>query len=979
MNHLICEKQKRETGVRRLLCATLSTLVICTLVSWPINVQAATYPFNQPTIAISKPVNFLNGSFESPVCTVAGALAQSHPWYDMWHTPPQWYYYDETNVPGWNTTAVYNADLTKPAANQIQLCNSAYDSTAPNSGSQYAELNTDFASCLYQEIQTVPGTKLYWSFAHAPYRKDSVADSMNFVLRPVGYASLGGKYYAPLASEIQTVATSYSNGTTSWGAATNGANVAPQANGRWVNYSGVYTVPAGRTSTSFEFTAVSAGSPSIANGNFLDDIKFQTGASLIAEKAITNSSGQRIDGGYGTYSDIVTITMKITNWGETDAAPCVLTDTLWDGLQFVPGSGKVDGVTTANVSFNSSNSTVMANIGTGATAAAGGTIKGSKSMGTSGTTGKGQSVVVTYQAKITGTPGSTVKNQAKVTYNDKGYESLNSGGTTSYSTVDYGISDVKNLGVGPGNYTMDIRRPDGSISAAYDHTILTAENSYVNQFTIIDRELDGTVWYDSDADACIDWGSEWGAQTTVKMQKLGSDGITWTDATDWSGAALTMTTDDAGHYEFKGIPPGQYRVLADIIGNVRVNSWKSDTLPAEVVTPTDAQGFPDNDADWMETIYDGGTRWAVVQTLDKTSQAFTPTANTYYTENVDFAFVPVVSIEKTCKIISTGNTDPGSSASPVTVLYGDTIEYTLTVTNQSFWAEVSADSLAVYDFLPDGLTYVSSSDGSASLTPTVNEQYHYVEWQGLPAIAANGSYTITVTARVTKPNINIMNFAEVGQWDGMFTQSEHTYHHSKGLTLTISKLVKGDMADPLKTFIFNVTLGDNQSALLSGLGTTDSQYTYRDELSSTALSGGGTLTFGSTVAASLKHGQSVTFHDLPMGINYTITETGNFGYTTTLSVTDDTSNTGGTVNTSTVSGTSASGTLNNNNAAVDYSNSKTSVPPSGIILEFWPYLLAVLLGLGVGTGLIMRHTVTEKHNGRHEKRHHTDVHDDEGL
>ena len=162
-------------------------------------------------------------------------------------------------------------------------------------------------------------------------------------------------------------------------------------------------------------------------GNFLDDIKFQTGASLITEKAITNSSGQRIDGGYGAYSDIVTVTMKITNWGETDAAPCVLTDTLWDGLQFVPGSGTVTGDSGVVGNVSCSGSTVTANIGVGATTAAGGTIKGSQSMGTSGTTGKGQSVIVTYKAKITGTPGSTVKNQASVSYNDKGYESYNPG------------------------------------------------------------------------------------------------------------------------------------------------------------------------------------------------------------------------------------------------------------------------------------------------------------------------------------------------------------------------------------------------------------------------------------------------------------------------------------------------------------------------------------------------------------------------
>jgi len=944
--------------------------MIFLLVSQSTDVQAATYTFNPPTIAISKPVNFINGGFEQPVCSATTAATQHYAHYS---TTWGWYYYDESNVPGWDTTAVRAVDRAGPVANSIQLCTSTYDSTAPNSGNQYAELNTDFASCLYQNLSTTPGSKLYWSFAHAPYLKNGTPDSMSFVLRVPGYAG----WASPASGEIQTTATSYFNGTTSWGTATNGATL--QANGRWVVYSGKYTVPAGQTTTSFEFTAISAGY-NISMGNFLDDIKFQTGASLITEKAITNSSGQRIDGGYGACNDIVTVTMKITNWGETDAAPCVLSDTLWDGLQFVPGSGTVTGDSgiTGNVSF--SGSTVTARIGVGATTITGGTIKGSQSMGTSGTTGKGQSAVVTYKAKITGAPGSTVKNQASVSYNDKGYESYNPSGLISYSTVDYGISDANYLGVaGHGTYFMNMLNADGTTRVSYDHTDVSNQETYVNQFTIVDRELDGRVWFDRNQNGKIDSGEGFVA-TTVKMQKLGSDGITWTDATDWSGTALlTTTTTTGGYYSFNGILPGQYRVLAQIYsGAARSVKLKSSTLPTEVVTTTGTQGNYDNDAD-AAIIIDSGNTWQVVQTLNKTSMAYTPTANTYYTHNVDFARVPVATITKGCQIISSGNTDQGSAGSPVTVTYGDTIRYTLTVTNanNSGWMHIDAGMITVTDALPDGLIYVSST---GTVTPVVSGQN--LTWSNLPSIPSGTSYVITVTARVTKPNIDIFNTAHTLETDGAATLSNTTYHHSKGLTLTIGKLVKGDLADTKKTFTFNVTLGDSQPGLLSGLGTTDSPYTYQNDLDSTGLPGGGTITFGNAaIAVYLKHGQSVTFHDLPMGINYTINETGNSGYTPTVSISNDATN-AGAANTGSYSGTTqiTGGLLNSNNAAVNYSNTKTSVPPTGILLEFWPYILVVLLVIGVGTGLIIHRIRTKKHSSRHEGRRRRDAHDDdEGL
>lgn len=70
LKHLIWEKRNQKSFVRELLCATLSALMICTFVSQLSNVHAAAYTFQQPTIAISEPVNFIDANFENPVCSV---------------------------------------------------------------------------------------------------------------------------------------------------------------------------------------------------------------------------------------------------------------------------------------------------------------------------------------------------------------------------------------------------------------------------------------------------------------------------------------------------------------------------------------------------------------------------------------------------------------------------------------------------------------------------------------------------------------------------------------------------------------------------------------------------------------------------------------------------------------------------------------------------------------------------------------------
>jgi fimbrial isopeptide formation D2 family protein/uncharacterized repeat protein (TIGR01451 family) len=133
-------------------------------------------------------------------------------------------------VPGWSTTA---------PDNRIELWNSGFNGVPSFEGQQFAELNANVPSTLYQDVATTPGETIHWSLRH---RGRAGTDVMRVNIGPAA---------GPLSQQDQ-----FGDGTSAWGL-----------------HEGDYVVPAGQTTTRFAFEAVSAaGGPSI--GNFLDDIVF---------------------------------------------------------------------------------------------------------------------------------------------------------------------------------------------------------------------------------------------------------------------------------------------------------------------------------------------------------------------------------------------------------------------------------------------------------------------------------------------------------------------------------------------------------------------------------------------------------------------------------------------------------------------------------------------------------------------------------
>ncbi|MCE5189133.1 MAG: DUF5979 domain-containing protein [Eubacteriales bacterium] len=484
-------------------------IVPCVNIALERTAQAGAQNFVCPNETVLPPINLINGSFQTPVFTLNSS-------YNPSPTRP-WIQYDMGDVPGWSTIPVDPDDYSNEHAYYIefQKVNSAGgDGTAKTAadGDQYLELNCYVPGRVYQDVATTPGSKLYWSFAHHARNNKSNptgtgSDVMNLYMRPSGTPES-----TPEASQL--INTFSDNGL------------------RWYFYSGTYTVPEGQTSTEMAFGSVSSASNTASTGNLVDAVILQTASNLIAKKSVDTSAA---DDATALKSEIVTINITITNWGETDASQCVFHDVLSDGLDYVDGSAKINGLDANTLAaFDSTTDELRINFGTGATAGAGNThggrLKGSISMGTSGSTGEGETATLSFEAKVTGNYGFIVKNQASVTYNDYNLESLNASGNTCYSSV---------LGKTPA---------EGD------------ETTYVNQFTILDRALSGVAWYDANGDGVIDGDETRASGLTVGLFDSSDTNYT-TLVNDNDGNPLIAVTDSSGAYSFSEIPQGTYAAV----------------------------------------------------------------------------------------------------------------------------------------------------------------------------------------------------------------------------------------------------------------------------------------------------------------------------------------------------------------------------------------------------------------------------------
>lgn len=175
----------------------------------------------------SNPVAVVNGSFEEP-----DIVRQADKITRQWGTlPTAAVLFEESSVDGWYTSA---------RDDQMEYWRSGFGDVTAHHGRQFAEINANVTASLYQDISTVPGQIMVWSFAH---RGRTGVDTIALKVGPVD-----GPYIT--------------------------LDIFSTGNSAWSVYTGEYKVPIGQTATRFFYEALSTANGNTSMGNFLDDIRF---------------------------------------------------------------------------------------------------------------------------------------------------------------------------------------------------------------------------------------------------------------------------------------------------------------------------------------------------------------------------------------------------------------------------------------------------------------------------------------------------------------------------------------------------------------------------------------------------------------------------------------------------------------------------------------------------------------------------------
>ncbi|MBC7990940.1 MAG: hypothetical protein H7Y19_15360, partial [Luteimonas sp.] len=199
--------------------------------------------------------SFLNPGFETPALTAAnianGCYRQL----------------DEALVPGWATTHPSQAgsgDCTSPGASSgrlIELWRTNFQGVVAREASNFAEVNAEASSRMFQNVCLINGEQISWRFSHRGRGSATVRDVLDYsvgaslpIVR-VGTTN-NGAFDAPIVSQ--------------------GSVNAPVAGGGgWVDYNGTFSHAGVTGTTSLGFESISTGGGSNTVGNFLDNIQIQ--------------------------------------------------------------------------------------------------------------------------------------------------------------------------------------------------------------------------------------------------------------------------------------------------------------------------------------------------------------------------------------------------------------------------------------------------------------------------------------------------------------------------------------------------------------------------------------------------------------------------------------------------------------------------------------------------------------------------------
>jgi len=146
---------------------------------------------------------------------------------------------DQSQIDAWSRAAFDR---------NIQITDSGHNGVPAYEGNTYSRVNAISNSSIYQDIATMPGDILLYSFAHRG------GDGVDQVAVYFGTPKPNGQ--EPLDSEL--------------------VNSYATDSDRWVVYQGKYEVPAGQTITRFSLGALRSSNGNIRDGNLIDAVTVQS-------------------------------------------------------------------------------------------------------------------------------------------------------------------------------------------------------------------------------------------------------------------------------------------------------------------------------------------------------------------------------------------------------------------------------------------------------------------------------------------------------------------------------------------------------------------------------------------------------------------------------------------------------------------------------------------------------------------------------
>lgn len=161
--------------------------------------------------------------------------------------------------------------------------------------------------------------------------------------------------------------------------------------------------------------------------------------------------------------------------------------------------------------------------------------------------------------------------------------------------------------------------------------------------------------------------------------------------------------------------------------------------------------------------------------------------------------------------------------------------------------------------------------------------------------------------------------------------------------VTVSKTVKGVLANTTDEFSFSAELKDKNGAPLTG------SYNY----TKTTADGTTTGTYKSGDTFTLKSGETFEIENLPQDATYTVTETDDKGYDSTTVTAEGTTNST-QKDTKTTNASGAGSIANGDTDEVAFVNNKGFVPPAtGITMNTLPFVAVGVVAVAGGAALVI--------------------------